>query len=198
MKSTTCSMAIPSAPSHPKDSAVPRLQAAPVSSQRAHNCRKNAVAPIASRSRPAFCFRSNRASMTATIVASTAAIPCGQLQTTNSGPGQHDRFGGYHPFTGECRLRPARRAMEAGQPLLGIFLILRYHLQKARFATTVCGTISSWSGQNLKRRNLEMTFAAPQLFSARLHRLRWALYVVLALVGGSVTFLGEHAQQRAS
>jgi len=53
-------------------------------------------------------------------------------------------------------------------------------------------------GSNLNRRNLEMTFAAPQLFSARLHRLRWVLYVVLALVGGSVTFVGAHAQQRAS
>src|SRR5438046_1447576 len=53
-------------------------------------------------------------------------------------------------------------------------------------------------GSNLNRRNLEMTFAAPQLFSVRLHRLRWVLYVVLALVGGSLTFVGAHAQQRAS
>src|SRR5438552_4142724 len=53
-------------------------------------------------------------------------------------------------------------------------------------------------GSNLNRRNLEMTFAPPQLFSVRLHRLRWVLYVVLALVGGSLTFVGAHAQQRAS
>jgi len=85
MKSTTCSVAIPSAPNHPSDSAAPRLQAAPASSHRAHNCRKNAVAPIVYRNRPAFCFRAIRASISATIVASTAAIPCGQPQTKSSG-----------------------------------------------------------------------------------------------------------------
>src|SRR2546427_12376789 len=52
-------------------------------------------------------------------------------------------------------------------------------------------------GSNLNRRNLEMTFAAPQLFPARLHSLRWVLYVVLALVGVSVNFVGEHENQRA-
>jgi len=65
--------------------------------------------------------------MTATIVASTAAIPCGQAQTKSSGLGQHERFGGYHPLTGESRLRPGAQSNEvwAGQPLLGIFLRLR-------------------------------------------------------------------------
>ncbi len=43
-----------------------------------------------------------------------------------------------------------------------------------------------------------MTFSAAQPFSARVHRLRWVLYVVLALVGGSLTFVGAHAQQKAS
>jgi len=49
-----------------------------------------------------------------------------------------------------------------------------------------------------RRRKLEMIFPAAQPFSARLHRLRWVLYVVLALVGGSLTFVGAHAQQKAS
>src|ERR1700757_3848056 len=43
-----------------------------------------------------------------------------------------------------------------------------------------------------------MTFSVAQPFSIRLHRLRWVLYVVLALVGGSLTFVGAHAQQKAS
>jgi ketosteroid isomerase-like protein len=43
-----------------------------------------------------------------------------------------------------------------------------------------------------------MIFPAAQPFSARMHRLRWVLYVVLALVGGSLTFVGAHAQQKAS
>jgi len=43
-----------------------------------------------------------------------------------------------------------------------------------------------------------MTFSAAQPFSAGVHRLRWVLYVVLALVGGSLTFVGAHAQQKAS
>jgi ketosteroid isomerase-like protein len=43
-----------------------------------------------------------------------------------------------------------------------------------------------------------MTFSVAQPFSARLRRLRWVLYVVLALVGGSLTFVGAHAQQKAS
>jgi ketosteroid isomerase-like protein len=51
--------------------------------------------------------------------------------------------------------------------------------------------------QLFRRRKLEMTFPAAQPFSARLHRLRWLLYVVLALVGGSLTFVGAHAQQKA-
>jgi len=33
---------------------------------------------------------------------------------------------------------------------------------------------------------------------ARLPRLRWIAYVVLALLGGSLTFVGAHAQQKAS
>jgi ketosteroid isomerase-like protein len=49
-----------------------------------------------------------------------------------------------------------------------------------------------------RRRKLEMTFPAAQPFSARMHRLRWILYIVLALVGGSLTFVGAHAQQKAS
>jgi len=43
-----------------------------------------------------------------------------------------------------------------------------------------------------------MTISAAQLFSTRLHRMRWVLYVLLALVGGSLTFVGAHAQQRAT
>ena len=43
-----------------------------------------------------------------------------------------------------------------------------------------------------------MTFSAARPFSARVNRLRWVLYVVLALVGGSLTFVGAHAQQKAS
>jgi ketosteroid isomerase-like protein len=43
-----------------------------------------------------------------------------------------------------------------------------------------------------------MISAAPQLFPVRLHRLRWTLYVALALFGGSLTFVGAHAQQKAS
>jgi hypothetical protein len=48
------------------------------------------------------------------------------------------------------------------------------------------------------RRKLEMTISAAQLFSTRLHRMRWVLYVLLALVGGSLTFVGAHAQQKAT
>ena len=43
-----------------------------------------------------------------------------------------------------------------------------------------------------------MNFAAPLLSSVRMHRLRWILYVALALFGGSLTFVGAHAQQKAS
>jgi len=43
-----------------------------------------------------------------------------------------------------------------------------------------------------------MTISATQLFSTRLHRMRWVLYVLLALVGGSLTFVGAHAQQKAT
>ncbi len=43
-----------------------------------------------------------------------------------------------------------------------------------------------------------MKFPAAQPFSARLRSLRWVLYVVLALVGGSLTFVGAHAQQKAT
>jgi ketosteroid isomerase-like protein len=43
-----------------------------------------------------------------------------------------------------------------------------------------------------------MTFSSPQSFFARLHRCRWVCYVILALVGGSLTFVGAHAQQKAS
>jgi ketosteroid isomerase-like protein len=43
-----------------------------------------------------------------------------------------------------------------------------------------------------------MKIAASQQFSVRFHRLRWILYVMLALVGGSLTFVGAHAQQKAT
>jgi hypothetical protein len=43
-----------------------------------------------------------------------------------------------------------------------------------------------------------MTFFVARPFSSRVHRLRWVLYVVLALVGGSLTFVGAHAQQKAT
>ena len=43
-----------------------------------------------------------------------------------------------------------------------------------------------------------MTISATRLFSTRLHRMRWVLYVLLALVGGSLTFVGAHAQQKAT
>jgi ketosteroid isomerase-like protein len=43
-----------------------------------------------------------------------------------------------------------------------------------------------------------MTFPAGQPLCAHVRRLRWVLYVVLALVGGSLTFVGAHAQQKAS
>ena len=42
-----------------------------------------------------------------------------------------------------------------------------------------------------------MTLFVAQPFSGRVHRLRWVLYVVLAMVGGSLTFVGAHAQQKA-
>jgi len=141
--------------------------------------------------------------MTATIVASTAAFPCGQPQTKSSGLGLHERFGGYRPPTGEWRLRLGTQSNggSAGQPLLGFFLDIAIPLAKKAVCHYGMPHGLKLVGSNLNRRNLEMTFAAPQLFSARLHRLhrlRWVLYVVLALVGGSVTFVGAHAQQRAS
>jgi ketosteroid isomerase-like protein len=43
-----------------------------------------------------------------------------------------------------------------------------------------------------------MSFLASQLFPIRLRRFRWLLYVLLALVGGSLTFVGAHAQQKAT
>jgi ketosteroid isomerase-like protein len=46
--------------------------------------------------------------------------------------------------------------------------------------------------------NWKMTFFVARPFSSRVHRLRWVLYVVLALVGGSLTFVGAHAQQKAT
>ena len=45
---------------------------------------------------------------------------------------------------------------------------------------------------------MKMRIGAAQSFSFRCHRLRWVLYVVLALAGGSLTFVGAHAQQRAT
>jgi ketosteroid isomerase-like protein len=72
-------------------------------------------------------------------------------------------------------------------------------LQNHAFATTVWHTVSIESGaKNLLRRKLEMTPSAARPFSARLHRLRWVLYVALALVGGLLTFVAAHAQQRAT
>src|SRR5256885_14789861 len=50
----------------------------------------------------------------------------------------------------------------------------------------------------LVRRKLEMNISATQPFSARVNRLRWVLYVMLALAGGSLTFVGAHAQQKAT
>src|SRR5215471_5962384 len=38
--------------------------------------------------------------------------------------------------------------------------------------------------------------ALPQV--ARLRRFRWVTYVVMALIGGSLTFVGAYAQQKAS
>ena len=43
-----------------------------------------------------------------------------------------------------------------------------------------------------------MTFSAPQLFPVRVRRMRWLLYVALAFFGGLLTFVGAHAQQKAS
>jgi len=43
-----------------------------------------------------------------------------------------------------------------------------------------------------------MNISATQPFSARVNRLRWVLYVMLALAGGSLTFVGAHAQQKAT
>jgi ketosteroid isomerase-like protein len=43
-----------------------------------------------------------------------------------------------------------------------------------------------------------MTTNTPHPLSARLRHSRWILYVVLALFGGSLTFVGAHAQQKAS
>jgi uncharacterized protein (TIGR02246 family) len=43
-----------------------------------------------------------------------------------------------------------------------------------------------------------MSFARPLPFSIRSYRWRWILYVVLALCGGLVTFVGAFAQQKAS
>src|ERR1700719_1090327 len=57
---------------------------------------------------------------------------------------------------------------------------------------------SSQALKNFLRRKPEMTPSAARPFSARLHRLRWVLYVALALVGGLLTFVGAHAQQRAT
>ncbi|HEY6129777.1 MAG TPA: nuclear transport factor 2 family protein [Candidatus Acidoferrum sp.] len=43
-----------------------------------------------------------------------------------------------------------------------------------------------------------MNIPALRTFSVRLRRSRWVLYVALALFGGSLTFVGAHAQQKAS
>lgn len=43
-----------------------------------------------------------------------------------------------------------------------------------------------------------MISTSPKLLSVRLHRLRWIFYVALALFGGSLTFVGARAQQKAS
>lgn len=43
-----------------------------------------------------------------------------------------------------------------------------------------------------------MSFKASHPVYVRLHRLRWVLYVVLALFGGSLTFVAAHAQQKAT
>jgi ketosteroid isomerase-like protein len=45
---------------------------------------------------------------------------------------------------------------------------------------------------------IEMNFPIAQPFSIRSYRSRWILYVVFALAGGLLTFVGAHAQQRAS
>jgi ketosteroid isomerase-like protein len=55
-----------------------------------------------------------------------------------------------------------------------------------------------WSGQKVFRRKLVMAFLAPQFLSVRFHRVRWLFYVLLAMVGGLLTFVGAHAQQKAS
>jgi len=47
-------------------------------------------------------------------------------------------------------------------------------------------------------RKPEMIFLAPQLLSVRFHRTRWVFYVLLALIGGSCTFVGARAQQKAN
>jgi ketosteroid isomerase-like protein len=43
-----------------------------------------------------------------------------------------------------------------------------------------------------------MSSLALRLFCVRLSRLRWIAYVMLALLGGSITFVGAYAQQKAS
>lgn len=43
-----------------------------------------------------------------------------------------------------------------------------------------------------------MTLAGTGSLSARLRGWRWVLYVALAMLGGSLTFVGARAQQRAS
>jgi ketosteroid isomerase-like protein len=43
-----------------------------------------------------------------------------------------------------------------------------------------------------------MSSDASQLLSFRSHSWRWVLYVVLALFGGSLTFVGARAQQKAT
>jgi ketosteroid isomerase-like protein len=43
-----------------------------------------------------------------------------------------------------------------------------------------------------------MPLASGSPVPGRLHRSRWLLYVALALIGGLLTFVGAHAQQKAS
>lgn len=43
-----------------------------------------------------------------------------------------------------------------------------------------------------------MSLVAARPFYVRVHRLRWVFYVLLALFGGSLTFVAAHAQQKAT
>jgi ketosteroid isomerase-like protein len=70
-------------------------------------------------------------------------------------------------------------------------------LQNQSFATTLSGTVAIPGGSSSQEK-LKMSLSPTHPVLVRVHRWRWVSYVVLALFGGSLTFVGAHAQQKAS